>query len=176
MRERKGVDLDGRGGGKKLGRTGGEAMIRINYARKKFISNIDKKKPQNPKNLKFWNYKKQVKFKTKFPKQTIYNNESLKIPPLSSCSVGPLLLGMSPALMCGLYTQWDSPGKRSFFIPCGYQVEIASWLGMWDDVHVPISILGPYVVWTCNSPKHASTVSRCSFVWQSYCGLKTLFP
>lgn len=54
MRERKGVDLDGRGGGKKLGRTGGEAMIRINYARKKFISNIDKKntKPKKSEILK----------------------------------------------------------------------------------------------------------------------------
>lgn len=34
MRERKGVDLDGRGGGKKLGKAGREAIIRINYARK----------------------------------------------------------------------------------------------------------------------------------------------
>lgn len=133
---------------------------------------------KNHKNLKTWKSETIKKWNSKqnFPNKAKYNNESLKIPPLSSCSVGRLLLGMSPALTCGLYTQWGSPGKRSFFILCGYQVEITSWLGMWDDVHVPISILVPYVVWTCNSPKHAFTASRCSFVWQSCYGLKTLFP
>lgn len=37
---------------------------------------------------------------------------------------------MKPTLGCSFYTQWDSIGERLFSFASGYQVQIASWLGV----------------------------------------------
>lgn len=44
MRDRKGVDLDGRGGGEELGEEGRETIVRIYYMREKSIFNKRAKK------------------------------------------------------------------------------------------------------------------------------------
>lgn len=42
---------------------------------------------------------------------------------------------------CGWYTQWDSIKENGFALASGYQLQVASWLGVGHSVHVTLLVL-----------------------------------
>ena len=87
--------------------------------------------------------------------------------------VGHLLLGMEPALQCGLYTSWDSLGKTDFSSAKTYWLEIAQ-SGMGTYAHLPLS--GLRLIWLDQCKPYAGYHILCELISaESYCAQKSRF-
>lgn len=80
--------------------------------------------------------------------------------------VGRLLLAVEPALKCGMYMQWDSPGEAQFsFLLCEWLSTKAPGLGLGTPVYFSVSALGPPLLWTWTGPMHDApgSVHTCMY-------------
>lgn len=80
--------------------------------------------------------------------------------------VGHLLLAVEPALKCGTYMQWDSPGETQFsFLPCEWLSTKAPGLGLGTPVYFSVSALGSPLLWTWTGPMHDApgSVHTCMY-------------
>lgn len=96
--------------------------------------------------------------------------------PLSSFHVGQLLLGMGLSLIVVNISSEIPLEKTDAYLVSRCYLEIASWFGMGNSVHLTLSVLVLHLTLICASPVPAATVSPSFYACWSGCVWEILLP